>query len=61
MILCYHGISIEEEHLWRPATYISPKLFEQASGASFAGRISVLPLGEAVERLYREDFPRAAR
>ncbi len=58
MILCYHGISIDEEHLWRPETYISPKLFGERLEFLSRSGYSVLPLGEAVERLYREDLPR---
>jgi peptidoglycan/xylan/chitin deacetylase (PgdA/CDA1 family) len=57
LILCYHGISIEEEHLWRPATYIHPQLFEKRLELLGRGGYRVLPLGEAVERLYRGDLP----
>lgn len=57
LILCYHGISLEEEHLWRPATYIHPKLFEQRLNFLSVGRYNVLPLGEAIQRLYRRDLP----
>lgn len=56
-ILCYHGISLDEEHLWRPETYISPQLFGQRIELLSRSGYSVLPLGEAVERLYREDLP----
>lgn len=57
LILCYHGISIDEEHLWRPATYISPQLFAQRLELIDKNGCTVLPLGEAVERLYRKDLP----
>jgi peptidoglycan/xylan/chitin deacetylase (PgdA/CDA1 family) len=57
LILCFHGISIEEEHLWRPATYIHPSLFEKRLELLSQGRYEVLPLGDAVERLYRGDLP----
>lgn len=57
LILCFHGISIEEEHLWRPATYIHPALFEKRLELLARGRYQVLPLGDAVERLYRGDLP----
>jgi peptidoglycan/xylan/chitin deacetylase (PgdA/CDA1 family) len=58
MILCYHGIALDEEHLWRPETYISPKLFGERLEFLSRSGYSVLPLGEAVERLYRKDLPR---
>ncbi len=57
LILCYHGISIEEEHRWRPATYIHPTLFSQRLELLSRGGYKVLPLGDAVERLYRGDLP----
>ena len=57
MILCYHGISLDEEHLWRPSTYISPQLFSQRLDIISRGGYKVLPLAEAVERLYRKDLP----
>jgi peptidoglycan/xylan/chitin deacetylase (PgdA/CDA1 family) len=57
LILCFHGISIEEEHLWRPATYIHPSLFTQRLELLSRDRYQVLPLGEAVERLHRGDLP----
>jgi len=57
MILCYHGISLDEEHLWRPATYISPELFKERLEALSCGGYAVLPLGEAIDRLYRKALP----
>jgi peptidoglycan/xylan/chitin deacetylase (PgdA/CDA1 family) len=57
LILCFHGISIEEEHLWRPATYIRPPLFEKRLELLARGRYQVLSLGDAVERLYRRELP----
>jgi peptidoglycan/xylan/chitin deacetylase (PgdA/CDA1 family) len=57
MILCYHGISLDEEHLWRPATYISPELFRQRLGTLSRGGYTVLPLGDAIERLYQKALP----
>jgi peptidoglycan/xylan/chitin deacetylase (PgdA/CDA1 family) len=57
LILCYHGIALEEEHKWRPSLYMHPELFEQRLKTLQAGQYAVLPLGEAVERLYRRDLP----
>jgi peptidoglycan/xylan/chitin deacetylase (PgdA/CDA1 family) len=57
MILCYHGISLDEEHLWRPSTYISPELFGQRLETISRGGYAVLPLAEAVDRLYRKELP----
>ena len=60
LILCYHGISLDEEHLWRPATYMSPEFFEQRLELLSRSGCAVLPLAEAVERLYRRDLPRGS-
>jgi peptidoglycan/xylan/chitin deacetylase (PgdA/CDA1 family) len=57
LILCYHGIALEEEHKWIPSLYMHPDLFEQRLRALRTGKYAVLPLGEAVERLYRDDLP----
>jgi len=56
-ILCFHGVSLADEHRFRP------KLFMQAD--TFEGRLAllqrhgfpVLPLGEAVERLREGTLP----
>ena len=29
LILCYHGVSLEDEHQWRPTLYIPPQKLEQ--------------------------------
>jgi peptidoglycan/xylan/chitin deacetylase (PgdA/CDA1 family) len=57
LILCYHGISIDDEHQWRPALYMAPDLLERRLQILKHGGYSVLPLGEALERLYRNDLP----
>lgn len=51
LILCYHGTSIEEEHLWRPALYIQPEKLQQRLELLKKGNYAVLPLGEALQRL----------
>ena len=57
LILCYHGISLEDEHQWRPALYIPAELLEQRLETLRAQRYSVLPLGEALTRLRSGDLP----
>ena len=57
LILCYHGISLEDEHLWRPGLYISPQMF--ASRMELISRMNcqVLPLAEALDRLQAGTLP----
>ena len=57
LILCYHGTSLEDEHLWRPTLYIHPQKLEQRLEALKKGKFSVLPLGEALQRLRAGTLP----
>jgi peptidoglycan/xylan/chitin deacetylase (PgdA/CDA1 family) len=57
LILCYHGISLEDEHLWRPTLYMHADLLAQRLEALRTSRCSVLPLGEALARLRSSDLP----
>jgi peptidoglycan/xylan/chitin deacetylase (PgdA/CDA1 family) len=57
LILCYHGISLEDEHEWRPYLYISPQRLERRLEILRREDCTVLPLEEALERLYRRDLP----
>jgi peptidoglycan/xylan/chitin deacetylase (PgdA/CDA1 family) len=57
LILCYHGVSLDDEHLWRPYLYISPAQLEGRLEILRKGAYQVLPLGEALKRLYRNELP----
>jgi len=57
LILCYHGIAIEDEHLWRPQLYMPAEVLGQRLEVLRAMRCSVLPLGEALARLRARDLP----
>ena len=57
LILCYHGISLEDEHLWRPTLYVSADMLENRLRAIKAMECSVLPLGEALNLLRTGDLP----
>jgi len=57
LILCYHGTSLEDEHLWRPSLYIHPQKLEQRLEFLKKGHCSVLPLGEALQRLRAGTLP----
>jgi peptidoglycan/xylan/chitin deacetylase (PgdA/CDA1 family) len=57
LILCYHGVSLKDEHCWNPALYVSPGLFRERLQRLRERSCNVLPLGEAIERLYRDDLP----
>jgi peptidoglycan/xylan/chitin deacetylase (PgdA/CDA1 family) len=57
LILCYHGTSLEDEHLWRPNLYIHPQKLEQRFESLQKGQFSVLPLGEGLQRLRAGTLP----
>lgn len=57
LILCYHSISIDDEHEWSGTYSMSPALLESRLRMLRDGRYNVLPLGEAVSRLYEGTLP----
>ncbi len=57
LILCYHGVSLADEHEWNNELYVPPALFRQRLEALKRARSSVLPLGDALERLSAGTLP----
>jgi len=57
LILCYHGVSIEDEHKWEPAIYFPPEKLRQRFETLRRRRCNVLPLDEAITRLYAGNLP----
>ena len=57
LILCYHGVSIADEHEWRPRLYMRPESLAQRFELLRNRGYSVLPLPIALERLYENDLP----
>ncbi len=51
-ILCYHGFALNDETAFRPKLFIKPERFEERLATIRRCGFRVLPLGEAVERLY---------
>jgi peptidoglycan/xylan/chitin deacetylase (PgdA/CDA1 family) len=57
LILCYHGTSLDDEHQWRSALYITPDTLRERLASLKRGGYAVLPLGEALERLRAQTLP----
>jgi len=57
LILGYHGVSQDDEHIWNPALYMSQDALRRRMELLIRSDCSVLPLAEAVARLERNDLP----
>jgi peptidoglycan/xylan/chitin deacetylase (PgdA/CDA1 family) len=57
MLLCWHGISLADEHTWNPWLYVSPDRFRQRLRILAEDGYKVLPLDEALKRLWSGDLP----
>jgi peptidoglycan/xylan/chitin deacetylase (PgdA/CDA1 family) len=60
LILAYHGISLTDEHLWNGSQFMEERVFRGRMQALKDFGCRVLPLGEAVARLYANDLPERA-
>ncbi|HBB87846.1 MAG TPA: hypothetical protein DC047_09545 [Blastocatellia bacterium] len=60
LILAYHGISLSDEHLWNGSQFTSADILRSRLELLKKSKCAVLPLGEAVERLYADDLPERA-
>ncbi len=57
LILAYHGIALSDEHVFNGSQFISADFFRNRLELLRKSKCAVLPLGEAVERLYADDLP----
>jgi len=60
LILAYHGISLEDEHLWNPELFIPSNFLRRRFQLIKQHDCTVLPLNEAIERLYNKNLPKKA-
>jgi peptidoglycan/xylan/chitin deacetylase (PgdA/CDA1 family) len=58
LILCYHGVSLLDEHEWHPQLYLQPDYFEGRLDIILDLGYTVLPLQEGVTRLYAGTLPK---
>jgi peptidoglycan/xylan/chitin deacetylase (PgdA/CDA1 family) len=57
LILAYHGVSTDDQHLWNGSMYMSPEMFRARLETIARSGCAVLPLDEAITRLYANDLP----
>lgn len=57
LILCYHGVSMDDEHEWDPALFITQDQLRRRLRALRNGGYEILPLADAVRRLYDGTLP----
>jgi len=60
LVMCYHGVSLRDEHEWNPRLYVSPALLGHRLDEIRRLGATVLPLSEAVARLRAHDLPERA-
>lgn len=58
LVLCWHGISLDDEHHWRPGLYINPNRFRRRLEAIRNSGCTVLSMHEGLERLWRGSLPK---
>lgn len=57
LILCYHGVSVLDEHQWHPQLYLSREYFERRLDLILELGYRVLPLAEGLRLLYAGQLP----
>jgi len=60
LILAYHGVSHDDEHLWNPDLYVSPEYFRTRMQALKDYGCNVLPLTEALQQLEDGTLPQCS-
>ena len=57
LILAYHGISTHDEHLWDDSMFMPADIFRRRLELIARAGCAVIPLAEAIERLFTNDLP----
>lgn len=57
LILCYHGVSLRDEHEWHPKLYIAPAVLERRMRVLAENGYRMLALSDAIRRLYSGSLP----
>src|SRR2546426_5909134 len=57
LILCYHGVSLQDEHEWDPKLFVTPAFLRRRFEILRDGGYAVLPLDEALTRCANGTLP----
>ena len=57
LILCYHGVSLDDEHFWNPDLYVTREFLRQRLRILKELRAGIIPLDEGVQALYAGRLP----
>jgi peptidoglycan/xylan/chitin deacetylase (PgdA/CDA1 family) len=57
LVLGYHGVSLDDEHLWDGLIYMPPEMFRRRMSLLEKNKYTVLPLETALQRLYAGTLP----
>lgn len=57
LILCWHTIALDDEHLWNPQLCVSPATLRSRLELLRSSNCTVLPLGEALDHLKAGTLP----
>ena len=58
LILCYHGIALDDEDRWYPGLFLGREAFRSRMESVERERCSVISLADGVKRLYAGTLPR---
>jgi peptidoglycan/xylan/chitin deacetylase (PgdA/CDA1 family) len=57
LTICYHGVSMDDEHEWSPTLYITQAKLRERLQSLRDGGYTILPLSEATRRLFDGTLP----
>lgn len=60
LILCYHGVSLDDEHEWNPLLYMPQDFLRRRLELLTRGGYAILSLDEGIRRLRERTLPQAA-
>ncbi len=58
LILCYHGVSEQDEHVWNPSLYVTPKFLNERLMWLRRQNFVILPLPQALDQLRDGNLPK---